>query len=387
MRLHRLLPFCFALVFATGLRAQDNLYTLHDMAPLWLNAANTGAFAGSVRVGGIYRGQWYSINGIQSPTAYLDAPLPFALRKQDWIGVGLSLVNSKQPFNGMNDTDESPVNADITENFFGFSAAYHLSLDKKRTNILTLGAQYGSISYGGEFAGVLDQEGNIASAPGFQTEGFNEFQPTGNNMGSGGSGQGNNNRSVNDLNVGLKLKLLLDKKKENVFEGGVTMLHLTSPERRPIFMREGVTNPPDSMGMNPINPGNGPRELRERKPAIHAHARLDLEMSEKWRLQPTAVFLQSSRSSFVSAQVWGQRNLRKDLDLRLGVGYRTGDAAQLLFGLDFEQIKTAISYDLTVNSNSRQVTNYQGAFEISAQYIFNIYKKPEVVPTILCPDI
>lgn len=381
MRLSRLLTLCFALAITASLSAQDNVYTLHDYAPLWLNPANSGAFAGSVRVGGIYRGQWYSINGIQSPTAYVDAPLAFGLRKQDWIGVGLSLVNSKQPFEGMAPEGGGMAgSADIVQNFFGFSAAYHLSLDKKRTNILTIGAQYGSISYGGEFARVLTQEGNIpASQGGGGDSGFNEFQPTGMNN----PGGGNNNNSTNDITAGVKLKMLLDKKKNNIFEAGISYLHLNNPNRVKLFT--------DTTGMGPNpnpNPGSNSEadKLRQRKPTIHGHARLDLEMSEKWRFQPTLMFAQSSSVAFVSAQAWGQRNLKKDLDLRLGLGYRTGDAAQVLVGLDFAQIKTAISYDITL-SQSRAVTNYQGAFEVSAMYIFNIYKKPDVAPTILCPDI
>ncbi|NJC27830.1 PorP/SprF family type IX secretion system membrane protein [Neolewinella antarctica] len=361
MRLRRLLFLCLAFAAAVPLSAQNAHYTLHNYAPLWLNAANTGAFAGSVRVGGIFRGQWHSINGINSPTAYVDAPLAFGLRKQDWIGVGMSLVNSKSPFEGAGTSSS----ADYTENFFGFSAAYHLALDKKRTNIVTLGVQYGSISYGFDFQGTLLQEETISSTQGGQG-GTNEFQAT---------GQDGDNESVNDLNAGLKLKMMLNPKKNNVFEAGISMLHLTSPERTSLIESENrdSTAAVDTDGL-------------DRRATIHAHARLDLEAGEKWRFQPSIFFQQEAASSAISLQAWGQRNLKKDMDLRLGVGYRTGDAAQVLVGLNFGQLRTALSYDITL-SQARAATNYQGAFELSAMYIFNIYKKPNVTPTILCPDI
>lgn len=384
MRLNRLLFALLVTAFGGGLQAQDVHYTLHNYAPLWLNPALTGSFYGSVRVGGIYRGQWHSIEGIQSPTAYVDAPLAFGLRKQDWIGVGLSLVNNRSPFDGMGPSGSGSGAADITENFFGFSVAYHLALDKKRQNVLTLGAQYGSISYGGEFEGLLAQQANIEGAPGFQSDNFNEFMQTP-MSGPGGPGQGTGggaDNNVNDINAGVKLKLTLDPKKNNVFEAGVSLYHLTSPDRRPVFMADDMEV--DTTGMNPVRGRN--RELLERKSTIHAHARLDMEMSEKWRIQPTLYYQQSSASSSVSAQVWGQRNLKRDLDLRIGLGYRTGDAAQVLFGLDFAQVRAALSYDVTV-SQAREVTNYQGAFELSAAYIFNIYKKPNVDPTLLCPAL
>ncbi len=370
MRHCRFLLFGLVFLFSVAGQAQDALFTLHDYQPLWLNPANTGSFNGSVRVGGVYRGQWYSIEGIQSPTAYVDAPLAFGLRKQDWIGVGMTLTNSRFPFEGFGMGDQAP-GVDIVQNFFGFSAAYHLSLDKKRRNILTIGAQYGSVSYGAEFNGTLRQEGNIMGAPGFQDAGFNEFMP--NMMSPDGE---RNNESVNDLNAGVKLKLLLDPKKDNVLEAGVTMMHLLSPERRPIFRQEDI----DSTQMS------GERSLGDLKSTLLAHARLDLAMNDKWRFQPTLLFGSAQNSNFVSVQAWGQRNLKKNLDLRLGLGYRTADAAQFLIGMDFGQLRTALSYDLTL-SQARNVNSSQGSFEVSAMYIFNIYKKPDVTPTILCPDI
>lgn len=367
MRQSRLL-FLLILGLATSLSlgAQDVHYTLHNYAPLWLNPANTGAFSGSIRVGGVYRGQWHSLSGIQSPTAYVDAPLAFGFRKQDWIGVGMTLVNDKSG------------DLNLVQNFFGFSAAYHLALDKKRQNVFTLGVQYGSISYGLTSDGKLDQAINIDLSPSFRDLGADEFS----GMGTGPNvpGMGNNNQSVNDLNVGVKLKLLMDPKKGNTFEGGISLLHLTSPERRSLTRRDtSMTTPPD---MSP--PEN--EDSRSRKGTIHAHARLDMEMSEKWRFQPTVFFQNSAGSSSISLQAWGRRELKKDLAMRLGLGYRTSDAAKILFGFDLPQIRAALSYDVTL-SQARNVNSYQGAFELSAAYIFNIYKKPTVTPTILCPRI
>ena len=382
MRLSRLVILFLALTVTCGLGAQDTHYTLHDYSPLSLNPANTGAFRGTIRVGGIYRGQWYSVNGINSPTAYLDATLPFAFRKQDWIGVGLSMVNDKANYTGMPVEglgDVEPI-FDITQNFFGFSAAYHLAFDKKRRNVLTIGAQYGSISYGAEVENSFAQAANIEFSGTFQSEDFNEF--TSRTMGGGmnpGQGSQNDNQSENDINAGVKLMMVLDPAKDNVFEAGVSMYHLTGPERRSVYTRDtsNLTNP---------ELVRQPNRTSDRRATIHAHARLDVEMNERWRFQPTAYFQQSSATRSLSLQAWGQRNLKEDLDLRLGLGYRTGDAAQVLVGLNFGNLRTALSYDVTL-SQARAVTNYQGAFEVSAAYIFNIYKKPDVTPTILCPDI
>ena len=360
MRFNRLILTSLLGLFALTLGAQDVHYTLHNYAPLWLNPANTGAFSGSIRAGGIYRGQWYSLNGINSPTAYADAPLAFGLRKQDWVGVGFSLVA------------DNAGEFDINSTFFGFSGAYHLSLDKKRENVLTLGVQYGSTSYNVTRPGLMNtpvQELTIGTTQGggglSMGEPFGEME----NNGPGGNNGGNDN-NYNSLNAGLKLKMLLDSKKDNIFEAGVSVLHLNNPRRESVL--DSVMSTRD--------------DALRRKPTIHAHARLDMEMSDKWRFQPTAFFQSSANTSSISLQAWGRRELKEDLAMRLGLGYRTGDAAQVMFGFDAGQLRGALSYDITL-SQARNANSYQGAFELGIAYVFNIYKKPEVKRTILCPDI
>ena len=370
MRLHRLLFTALLGLFALTIGAQDVHYTLHNYAPLWLNPANTGSFAGSIRVGGIYRGQWYSLNGINSPTAYADAPLAFGLRKQDWIGVGFSLVTDKAG------------DYEISSNFFGFSGAYHYALDKKRENVITLGVQYGSTSYGIEVDGIPIQQLNISTAEdGLGQTGMSEFdEMTMTPIGPGMRGN-NNNDNYNSLNAGLKLKMLLDKKTGNIFEAGVSMANINAPRRQSqtVITRDTISDVPEIGGGNSVDD-------RRRRPTIHAHARLDMEMSEKWRFQPTAFFQTANGTSSVSLQAWGRRDLKKDLGLRLGLGYRTGDAAKVMFGIDAGQIRGALAYDVTL-SQARNADSYQGAFELGIAYIFNIYKKPQVTPQILCPRL
>lgn len=359
-----LLVFLFFVVSWIA-RGQDTHFTLHDYNPLWLNPAQTGAFNGSVRIGGIYRGQWYTLNGINTPSAYVDAPVIRGLRKYDWIGVGANLISDRAGAGG---------DLPLKSTFFGFSAAYHLALDNNRRNVVTLGAQYGSTSYSLDLqSGNLVQQLTIdpTLGGGGQTQG--ELRQDGMGMGDG--------ESYNDINAGVMLRSVIDPDKNNLFEAGISLLHLNGPKRATLLP------PPDTMGMDTtvMGPRAGDDE-RRRRSTLHAHARLDLEMSEKWRFQPT-VFLQSSASvTSISLQAWGSRVLKPDVNLRLGLGYRTGDAGQILVGLDYDRLRAALSYDITL-SQAREITNYQGGFELSAAYIINIYKKPTVVPTMLCPKI
>lgn len=363
MRLRSLTLLAALVLWLGPLAGQDIHYTLHNYAPLQLNPANTGAFEGSIRVGGIFRGQWFSgLDGINTPTAYADAPLAFGLRKQDWIGVGALLVADRAgEFN-------------LSSTFFGFSLAYHLALDKKRRNVVTIGAQYGSTSYGLSMSDSTPDQQSIFS----ESIGGGGGMAERIGMPEGPNGM-NNNDSYNSINAGVRLKLLLDPKKQNIFTAGVTLLHLNNPDRRSLIER---VEPIDTTIMT-TNPG---RDARRRKPTLHAHTRLDLEMNDKWRFQPTAYFQSSANTSSLQLQAWGQRSLKKNLDMRVGLGYRTGDAAQVLFGFDTDRLRAALAYDITV-SQARAITSYQGAFELGVSYLFNIYKKPTVVPTILCPDL
>ena len=365
----RSMPYLLAfvsLLAAVSVGAQDVHFTLHDYNPLWLNPAQTGAFSGSGRVGGIYRGQWYTENGLSTPSAYFDVPVVRGFRKNDWIGAGANLISDRAGVGG---------NLTLKSNYFGFSAAYHLALDDNRRNVFTLGAQYGSTSYSLEVSNpMLVQQLTIDPSLGGGGQLQGELQPEG----MGGS---DNSETYSDINAGVMLRSVLDPDKDNLLEVGVAIIHLNGPKRNSLLPMNS-----DTVGIEPPMGERAGDDERRRRPTLHGHARFDVEMSEKWRFQPS-LFVQSSAGvTAASLQAWGSRSLKPDIDLRLGLGYRTGDAAQVLLGLDYKQLRAALSYDITL-SDARTVTNYQGGFEVSAAYIFNIYKKPTVVPTMLCPKI
>ena len=373
MTLRRLL---FVLTFFGSLAilpAQDIHYTLHNMSPLWLNPAETGGFYGSVRVGGIYRGQWHGTNGINSPSVYADAPLIRGFRKQDWIGAGFMLISDKAG------GDE------IITTISGFSASYHLSLDKKQQNVLTLGVQYGSVNFGfNPRMNFLDQNTigtNVGGRGQLQSEQFGT-NTTNPNPNPNNRDQGPR-QTLTDINAGLMFRATLDEKANNKLEIGVAMLRINSDDYRAFTTRDTVMNPPpDQVG------GSNDAASRERKPTIHAHANLDYELTEKLRFLPTVFYQGSAGQSSVSLQAWVGAQLKDDMLFKFGLGYRTGDAGKILVGLDKDRLRVAASYDIPL-SQATPTFNLGSinSFEIAANYIFNIYKKPEVKPNILCPRI
>ncbi|HKK78628.1 MAG TPA: PorP/SprF family type IX secretion system membrane protein, partial [Phaeodactylibacter sp.] len=214
-----LLLFCFS--FLGSLSAQDLHYTLFNMSPLSLNPANTGAFFGSIRVGGIYRGQWWAVNserGYNTPGGYLDAPIIRGFRDQDWVGVGATLIQDRS----------GSLNFITNQNML--SVAYHLGLGKKGNSVLTLGLQGGSIN-----RSLNSREANTAGD--FNGIGFDPTTDQAlNSGGGGGMGGGQNMRGEQndvetnyvDFRAGLLFKSKFDDF-DNV-EAGLAFGRINRPE-------------------------------------------------------------------------------------------------------------------------------------------------------------
>ena len=102
----RILPILLVMITSYTLTGQDIHFTQFTMQPMTLNPAHTGAFLGSLRVGGIYRSQWASVidNEFSTPSAYVDVPLIKGFRNRDWIGVGVSFFQDKAGSLGLKTT-------------------------------------------------------------------------------------------------------------------------------------------------------------------------------------------------------------------------------------------------------------------------------------------
>jgi len=345
MKLFRLL-LLIVIVNATGkLSAQDIHYSLYNMSPLTLNPALTGAFSGTARIGGIYRDQWASIIGNQfvTPSFYVDAPIIRGFGKRDWIGVGFTMFSDKAG------SLQLQTSASL------LSASYHLSLNKKGTSILTLGLQGGSVQ----------RRTKVEELSDFVFE--DEF---GADIGGGGLGAGmsadnmNGNASYLDFSAGLMLRAKLDN--ISALELGVSYGHLTKPDYAIVQAMMGEED-------------SGKRPAR-----ITAHGRYDREINEKWSISPTFLYQTTASATEIALQGWASNQINKDFRLNMGLGYRFGDAGQVLFGGDYKDLRVALSYDVNVSSLNA-ASNYQGGFELAAWYIIKIYKTPVIKQRVLCP--
>lgn len=342
MRIAKVLLFSVGFLISINVQAQDYHFSMYHMSPLYLNPANTGAYEGSFRVGGIYRDQWASVltRRYTTPSFFIDAPVIRGFRNQDWVGVGFTLYNDKAGL------------GELTTGSFMFSAAYHLGLDRKGKSVLTLGLQGGTVQRSVNFdaADLL----------------FEEELPLGGNLPvSADRNRGELMSNYTDFSAGLLFKTRFGER--DWFNFGVAGQHILTPNYALLTM------------------GNAGPELPLR---ITTHAGLHMDLGEKWLIEPRIYYINLNPASELVAQAWTGMYLGEEEDkvLKFGAGYRLNDAAEVLLGFDYKDLQVALSYDVNVSS-FREATNFRGGFEIAAMYIFRIYKQPDVTPVIFCPQL
>lgn len=330
MKLKRLLLILTVTTTLGTLTAQDIHFTLFNMSPLTLNPALTGAYEGTARLGGIYRGQWSKFTGgtlYKTPSIYLDAPIVRGFRKNDWIGVGL-----------MTYTDNAG-NTMLKTGTQMFSASYHLALDKTGKTILTLGFQ------GGNVQRSINQDSLV-------------FESDIRNNGVSEDGKFEK-KSYLDFNTGIMLRTAVTE--ASGLELGVAFEHITQPK----------------YGFGSSN--------QKKLMRINVHSRFENQLTDQWSVAPTLLFQSMGQSTEIALQGWAGYQFTPEYKFNFGAGYRFGRDLQALLGVDFKEgLRVAGSFDINTSSLTN-ATNGQG-FEIAAWYIFKIYKKPSVKPSILCPQ-
>lgn len=309
--------------------AQDIHWTLFDMSPLMLNPAKTGDFHGTARVGGSFRTQYGSVadNSFNTMSYYADAPIIRGFRSKDWIGVGFVYAGDKAG------TLEQALTATL------FSAAYHYSLndDKRKKSTLTFGVRYGSygLKYNARQAALWGGD------------------PETNKLGT--------DKSATEIAAGIHLNSKVSKRA--TVRAGLSYGHLTNP-------KIGVI-----------------RQDYKLPSRLTVHGELDYLLKPRLMIQGLLLaesFGKTSSNTVAQAKARFLINPHKRIDINTGLGYRFGDALQVLMGAQFKDIKVGLGYDLTMSTRSSDRLPL-GGLEISAGYIVKIYKEPKSDPIIFCP--
>lgn len=335
--LKKLLVSAFLGLSVWALPAQDVHFTQFTMSPLMLNPANTGAFFGSYRIGGIYRDQWAHLsNSFQTPALYVDAPIIRGFRKNDWVGVGVNFFQDKAGIAGLQ--------------FSGLqmSAAYHLSLDKKRKSVLTFGFGGGSmnrrINLNSDkiklYDELEDQTGTVISQDRMNVQEKTDYI---------------------DLHGGLLFTQKL--KSGKALHIGIALNHLNKPDYK-------------------LSGGNGDADRLPMR--LSGSADIEFALNDKWSLTPAILVQNMTNIQEIQAQALAGYlfHAEKQITLLGGLGYRLGDAIPVIVGAQWKTFRVGVSWDY----NTSDVTpNGNGGFEIAASYIGRIFKKPSVKRVIICP--
>ncbi len=333
----------------TQISAQDIHWSLYNMSPLTLNPALTGAYLGTARIGGIYRDQSFNPNnpsttvGYTTPSFYIDAPI-VAIGKRDWIGIGVMLYS-----------DEAGSASLTNQGAYG-SIAYHKALDKKGNTLLSFGIQGGVLNRDITFEDLLFADGIESD---LQGAGYN----------SAATPDDFTSSSAFNLNAGVLLTARLNK---------LTDLNIG-------LSFQNILSPNYSINNQTVNTPKGARDLPL---GFKLHGQFNFTMSDKWTLSPTFLYNQAFTSNElqVQAMLGYKLNDKDPMIIKLGPGYRLGDAVEVLLGVDYKAFRFGASYDFTVSDLSN-VNNGQGAFEFALSYIIKIFKAPTVKPVVICPRL
>jgi type IX secretion system PorP/SprF family membrane protein len=352
-------------LFSMNLIGQDLHYSYYHFTPLSVNPANSGAFSGSYRVSGIYTRKdfGFSDQGYQNFSLSADAPIVRGIRKQDWIGIGvqadvINSLNGSGTIEVINLNDPKKTAQNWT--FIKISAAYHLALDKKQTNILTLGAQMSNgnrslanIANGDTRYGLLGL-GNDPDRDKYMA-----------NFGQNGEF----NFKYRDISMGL---LFNARRKTSDLRLGFAMEGLFSPK----------------VGLYSKNNQISKDSVETKFFGLNIHGDYRMDINKRTSITPSFNYysIGPANAFNVNSHVWYKINPDKEFKGGLGLGLRNVRDIILYVGAEFNDIQVGFAYDMNIDSRSIASSGL-GGFELAARYIGKIYKKPKVKPVIFCPRL
>ncbi len=327
------------------LHAQDIHFTNFQLAPMSLNPALTGNFHGTIRANGIFRDQ--NSGGYNTLSGGLEYNIPFALRKQDWISVGIEYVQDKERV-------VDGINA-IKLNQTNIALAYHFAFDKAYRNVATAAIQYKTMSSKFDKTGWItpsDLDGTGAS-------------PTITNLAQ--QTPDSKGKSLTDWVGALSWHSKFGER--NHFKVGFSFAHILNIDK-------AITASSAKSKIDPI------------PTRITGFASGEFYLNQIISLEPVLYFQNQSPFTEIALQtlVGIDINEQKNIKINPGLGYRFGDAVEFLFVMDYGKFKACVSFDLT-SSKYKSSLGVQNGLEFGLSYTTTIIKKPKVKPVIFCPRL
>jgi len=255
-------------------------------------------------------------------------------------------------------------------------------LDKKSKNVISFGLQGGNVQQRIDLLSSSSDQ-DFASEILSNTAGTSQDRSTYNIP---DQGQG----AFNMLNLGVTLKSQLSKLSDMTI--GLAAAGINTDNYSTDMTAVGANQGFFGFG----NTGTAGQLIRPRI-TLNGQYNQTLKSNKRLSISPSAIVNLYSGWTEINAQAWMGYKIKdttdkknpstSDLKLLGGLGYRVGDAVQVLLGAEFNNLtKVAFSWDITT-SQLRSATGVGGAFELGVSHRINVYKKPEVKPAILCPQM
>ena len=331
-----------------SLSGQGIHFTYFQFAPQAVNPALNGAFAGSYRATGIFRDQYQNtgVRGFRTLEVGVDAPIIRGIRKQDWVGVGLSIDQDRRGSFGLRD------------NYSRIGLSYHLSLDKKQTSILALGVQRISVTRS-------IRNDMMENATRFQLENGGGMDPDLQIL------QGNPNPSnPNQMNL------------ENGFSDWAAGLTYTNKGKGSTLIM-GISATHFLTHRAAFN-GNEDTPFK-----LVGFGQLVSKIGKQTTFEPAFLTqIRNDATEFTLQTLIGYR-LKPDGDwtVRTGIGARTGTlSGEFLAGAEYKGFRAGFAFDIPINGYAN-ASGFQNAIEFGVSYIGIIKKTPTPKPIILCPRL
>jgi type IX secretion system PorP/SprF family membrane protein len=338
-----LMIICFFLIQNHG-KAQGIHFSYLEFAPQHVNPANIGGFLGSYRGSAIYRDQYNSdgVRGYKDFEIGIDLPAIRGLRKQDWIGVGISVNNDARGTVKLNDR------------YSRIGLSYHLGLDAKQTRIFTVGLQMIG----------LTRKLNTNITNGVTPEGILTGRDTElMELLKGADQDGNKTISARDWNLGVQFST---KSLQRQLKIGASV--------------SGVL--PSALGFSAgVDSASVPFK-------VIGHIQLVNQLSKTMTLEPTAIVqvTEYGGTEFMANAKIGYQ-IQKDKKIKGGLGFRTGTLSAIFFlGAEIKDINFGLSYDLPLTGYAGS-PGIENGFEFGASYIGVFKKTPKPTPVIICPRL
>ena len=332
-------------------KTQDRTFSQFYAAPTLLNPALSGGFDGNFRIIGVHRDQWR--NALEKPilhtTVNLDLRIP--IKKgvdNDYAGFGLYFISDKA---GIFQLSQSTI---------GLGGAFHKSLDRDGTQVLSAGIQLEANQRNILYEGLTFQD-QFDGTSGYTNPTFEDLPE--------------NNFAFADIHGGLHYSQQLFGK--NKFNIGGAFHHIISPEV--------------SFYKNDDDEAQQAKSSSQLLQRYTFHGGAEIESGENIVLSPRLVaMLQGDHAQIIIGNNFIYEPPGTDIfEFHIGAYLRMVrnvdqnpylDSGGLLVGFQWENFRLGISYDINLGTLDSQFAG-RNALEISLSY-FGDYENDDG----LCPS-